>query len=105
MLLFIAAAVVSSSGRAFALAVAPVGSWVRWLAPPGRGERSPNQAEAAKASAPVARAPGKERSAATRAAAARRDSPERSGTGNARLAQRPVGVDRLPRLTPAVLQY
>ena len=53
----------------------------------------------------LARAPGQERPAATLAAAARRDVPERSGTGDARLAQRPVGVERMPPLAPAVLQH
>jgi hypothetical protein len=78
--------------------------YVLLLDPPATGERLTNHAAAAEASVPIARAPGQERSASTLAAAARRDAPERSGTGDARLAQRPVGVERMPRLTPAVLQ-
>ena len=79
--------------------------YVLLLDPPAAGEGFTNRAAAAEAKAPVARAPGQERPAATPAAAARRDAPERSGTGDARLAQRPVGVERMPPLAPAVLQH
>jgi hypothetical protein len=78
--------------------------YVLLLDPPATGERIKNHAAAAEANAPIARAPGQERSASTLAAAARRDAPERSGTGDARLAQRPVGVESMPRLSPAVLR-
>ena len=79
--------------------------YVLLLDPPAVGEGFTNRAAAAEANVPVARAPGQERPAATLAAAARRDAPERSGTGDARLAQRPVGVERMPPLAPAVLRH
>ena len=79
--------------------------YVLLLDPPAVGEGFTNHAAAAEANAPEARAPGQERPVGTLAAAARRDPPERSGTGDERLAQRSVGVERMPRLAPAVLQH
>ncbi|HSS70013.1 MAG TPA: hypothetical protein VLQ46_05090 [Casimicrobiaceae bacterium] len=104
MALVIAGAMVSSSARG-AMVTAKV-SLERVAAGPRLTVITAQAVdEPAEANALAKRAPGQERPAATLAAAARRDAPERSGTGDARLAQRPVGVERMPPLAPAVLQH